>query len=244
MANSHDDTTEGAVHYFQDERGNWHSYTFTEKSAGTTGTSNQVLSIAPEPGLPLNSQYHSSTLSEFRCDRPNLSNYDGISLTPPTANEPRQSTSLSLSAVGNTACIGNQGTVLKTPSSSESWTSVSSNELTVDTTTNKMYASYRRNPHQHHHRGPSASTHGHSRNQSQSGSPSPIPSVPSLVTITPEYTSVSASASTHALSTRLPMPSYSSMQRSWQRNRRDVLQVLTESLRGNLLMSLFIILLS
>ena len=35
MATDHEDTTEGAVHCFQDEFGNWHSYTFSQESTGT-----------------------------------------------------------------------------------------------------------------------------------------------------------------------------------------------------------------
>ncbi|XP_033735638.1 pecanex-like protein 1 [Pecten maximus] len=34
MATSHDDTTEGAVHWFKDDQGNWLSYTFGENSSG------------------------------------------------------------------------------------------------------------------------------------------------------------------------------------------------------------------
>lgn len=34
LASSHDDTTEGAMHYFQDELGNWFTYTFGENSSG------------------------------------------------------------------------------------------------------------------------------------------------------------------------------------------------------------------
>ncbi|XP_064603904.1 pecanex-like protein 1 isoform X2 [Liolophura sinensis] len=34
LATSHDDTTEGAVHCFQDERGNWLTYTFGKESSG------------------------------------------------------------------------------------------------------------------------------------------------------------------------------------------------------------------
>nr|CAD7430528.1 unnamed protein product [Timema monikensis] len=38
IATSHDDTTEGAVHCFRDEHGNWLSYTFNEKGMGTANT--------------------------------------------------------------------------------------------------------------------------------------------------------------------------------------------------------------
>ena len=35
IATDHEDTSEGAVHCFQDEFGNWHSYTFGQDSSGT-----------------------------------------------------------------------------------------------------------------------------------------------------------------------------------------------------------------
>jgi hypothetical protein len=35
IATSHDDTSEGAVHCFRDEHGNWQSSTFAEKGTGT-----------------------------------------------------------------------------------------------------------------------------------------------------------------------------------------------------------------
>ena len=35
IATDHEDTSEGAVHCFQDEFGNWHSYTFGQESSGT-----------------------------------------------------------------------------------------------------------------------------------------------------------------------------------------------------------------
>ena len=38
IATSHDDTSEGAVHCFRDEHGNWLSYTFAEKGNGTANT--------------------------------------------------------------------------------------------------------------------------------------------------------------------------------------------------------------
>ena len=36
LATDHEDTSEGAVHCFQDEFGNWHSYTFSQTSAGVS----------------------------------------------------------------------------------------------------------------------------------------------------------------------------------------------------------------
>ncbi|XP_071440736.1 pecanex-like protein 1 isoform X2 [Hetaerina americana] len=38
IATSHDDTTEGAMHTFQDEFGNWRTYTFDERGTGTAST--------------------------------------------------------------------------------------------------------------------------------------------------------------------------------------------------------------
>ena len=38
LATDHEDTTEGAIHCFQDEFGNWHSYTFGQESSGTART--------------------------------------------------------------------------------------------------------------------------------------------------------------------------------------------------------------
>ncbi|XP_021944333.1 pecanex-like protein 1 isoform X3 [Folsomia candida] len=221
VANSHDDTTEGAIHYFQDERGSWHSYIFTEKSPAPITTIIDASNPLNFP--PVINEYQNSDKSagNIRSD------------FTASNTEPRQSTSLNPSGCGGSH---HHPLGIKTPSS-ESWSSGSST-TELDTSTNKMYASYRRSNPPHHSRGISGGGGGGtvqslSRGQSQtdSGCPSPIASVPSLVTITPEYNSVSASNSSHALSsTRLPMPSYSSMQRSWQRNRRDVLQVLTESI--------------
>jgi hypothetical protein len=252
VASSHDDTTEGAVHYFQDERGNWHSYTFTDKPAIGTATQTAVTGVHSADSMKKEPPYSvtsTAILEEYASVQRFMDPCDDMPQPSRSRSiEPRQSTSMSLIGVSNSTSGGTQGGLeIKTPSSSESWSSVSSSELAVDTMTNKLWAAsyHRRNPHHHHHH------HHHSRaapsslilgghnsrsnhSQTGSGSPSPIPSVPSLVTITPEYNSTSVSASTslnnNALSGRLPMPSYTSMQRSWQRNRRDVLQVLTGSL--------------
>lgn len=222
IASSHDDTSEGAIHYFQDEHGNWHSYTFAEP-----GSSSAIPTI--REAAPLNPTHAPGT-------KRNLSSGDTRAEPLPTcmALEPRQSTSSNwvedilganeppMIPPGHPLLGG-----LKTPSSSESWSSESSTELAVDPNTNKMYAAYRRN----NVPVPPQTTIGHLHGSlTASGNPSPIPSMPSLITITPESTA-SAGVSGHtATSGRLPVPSYSSMHRSWQRNRRDVLQVLTESL--------------
>lgn len=213
IASSHDDTSEGAIHYFQDEHGNWHSYTFSEQASGIATPA--IHETAP-PSSSKTSQSAAESVGE-------------------QSFEPRQSTSSNWSnnETGHTS-VGTDGShsmsralaaCIKTPSSSESWSSESSTELAVDTNTNKMYAAYRRNL--------PISTQpiqGHSHSLSASGGPSPIPSMPSLMTITPESTA-SASVAAHATTTgRLPVPSYSSMHRSFQRGRRDVLQVLTESI--------------
>ena len=151
---------------------------------------------------------------------------------PGGSTEPRQSTSTNWNANETAGSSGHDGNVsmsrtlascAKTPSSSESWSSESSTELAVDTNTNKMYSSYRRNL-------PASAQPNQGHSLTASGGPSPIPSMPSLMTITPESTA-SASVSAHVTTSgRLPVPSYSSMHRTWQRNRRDVLQVLTESI--------------
>jgi len=250
VASSHDDTSEGAVHYFQDERGHWHSYTFAEKPSAS------VTAITPSDPSKRDGPYtvtSSAILEEYIP----MERFSEVSEELPTSSRRRLSennkklcTSSSLGGAVSNSTSGGTGLDMsnnKTPSSSESWSSVSSSEIAVDTMTNKLWAAsyHRRNPHPHHHTThhlsripPSnlliAGMHHHSRSQTGSGSPSPIPSVPSLVTITPEYHSGNVSVSTslnNALSGRLNLPmSYSSMQRSWQRNRRDVLQVLTSSL--------------
>ena len=50
--------------------------------------------------------------------------------------------------------------------------------------------------------------------------------MPSLITITPDV----SSTTTQGISARLPLASYAPIQRTWQRQRRDVIQVLTDSL--------------
>ncbi|ODM97119.1 Pecanex-like protein 1 [Orchesella cincta] len=173
IASSHDDTSEGAVHYFQDELGHWHSYTF----AGQV-----MVSEAPAVrGPPLASNFQ----PVVKFTQP----LTGDSSCEPNSAcvEPRQSTSTNCNQ-NETACSsggGNANTTaylsmsnalsscIKTPSSSESWTSESSTELAVDPNTNKMYESYRRNlptssvPSQRSHQGLNVS-----------GGPSPIPSMP------------------------------------------------------------------
>ncbi|XP_049842209.1 pecanex-like protein 1 isoform X6 [Schistocerca gregaria] len=46
IATSHDDTTEGAVHCFRDEHGNWMSYTFHERGAGTANHGVMPIAVA------------------------------------------------------------------------------------------------------------------------------------------------------------------------------------------------------
>ncbi len=57
LATDHEDTTEGAVHCFQDEFGNWHSYTFSQES---TGTASQVLPTS----TPISSRMITTALSQ------------------------------------------------------------------------------------------------------------------------------------------------------------------------------------
>jgi len=104
-----------------------------------------------------------------------------------------------------------QSAIIKTPSSSESWSSVSSSELVVDPTNHKLYSTstYRRGIQQVPQR-PRQST-------------SPIetlnfqyePSIPASLAITQ--------------SGRTSIPLTGGIARPWQRNPRDVLSVLTES---------------
>ena len=58
LATDHEDTTEGAVHCFQDEMGNWHSYTFSQESAGTAS-----IVVPPASGLRGPSGISASTAS-------------------------------------------------------------------------------------------------------------------------------------------------------------------------------------
>ena len=62
VANSHDDTSAGSVHYYQDERGNWQTYCFVEKAPSGTdiglssadpSTSHTRLKLLPRDELGL-----------------------------------------------------------------------------------------------------------------------------------------------------------------------------------------------
>ena len=50
IATSHDDTSEGAVHCFRDEHGNWQSYTFAEKGTGTANMGMMPIAAAAANG--------------------------------------------------------------------------------------------------------------------------------------------------------------------------------------------------
>lgn len=63
IATSHDDTSEGAVHCFRDEHGNWLSYTFAEKGTGTANMG--VMPIAAAAAATANSKLL-STLLRYR----------------------------------------------------------------------------------------------------------------------------------------------------------------------------------
>lgn len=234
-ANSHDDTTEGAVHYFQDEEGNWHSYTFGNKN--NVGRVNPV-SCDLLPKLD-------SLVSKD--EQLKLEPQQGI-ITVKYCVIYRNSVSVIITGSSSSGVGANFSLKVKTPpSSSESWSSASSSELAVDPAYacrrpgDRMipplpfFMNNRNSSHNCRCRGIPGLSHCPNHNFSQacspSGLPSPLPSMPSLATITPEF-STSASASTHAISSRLiPPPTLplGAMQRSWQRNPRDVLQVLTES---------------
>lgn len=69
LATDHADTTEGAVHCFQDEFGNWHSYTFSQESTGTasvvvptsTPVSSRLMnSLSQPPKTELGSDFRTS----------------------------------------------------------------------------------------------------------------------------------------------------------------------------------------
>jgi hypothetical protein len=60
IATSHDDTSEGAVHCFRDEHGNWLSYTFAEKGTGTANTG--VMPIAAAAAAAANGKLLSTLL--------------------------------------------------------------------------------------------------------------------------------------------------------------------------------------
>ncbi len=96
----------------------------------------------------------------------------------------------------------------------------------MDPSNNKLYTPYTRT-HGYHH-----ASHGHtrdlSRTESMSGAGSPLPSMPSLVT--PDYSMISSSLTQSlAMNGRMILPVTGGVPRTWQRNPRDVLQVLTES---------------
>ncbi|XP_013392762.1 pecanex-like protein 1 [Lingula anatina] len=71
LATSHEDTTEGAVHCFQDEMGNWYTYTFGE---GSTGTATGIAEKTPYDRWDSSSSDSGST----------------VILDPPKDNQTRQ----------------------------------------------------------------------------------------------------------------------------------------------------------
>lgn len=87
IATDHEDTTEGAVHCFQDEFGNWHSYTFGTES---TGSSNAV---NPNP-----TAVNSRLLNTFLQSRPDPNDSRGLD-NAKTAQDPTRSRSRSNSNV-------------------------------------------------------------------------------------------------------------------------------------------------
>jgi len=60
IATSHNDTSEGAVHCFRDEHGNWQSYTFAEKGTGTANMG--MMPIAAAAAATANGKLLSSLL--------------------------------------------------------------------------------------------------------------------------------------------------------------------------------------
>lgn len=60
IATCHNDTSEGAIHCFRDEHGNWLSYTFSEKGTGTANTG--VMPIAAAAAATANGKLLSTLL--------------------------------------------------------------------------------------------------------------------------------------------------------------------------------------
>ncbi|XP_023722503.1 pecanex-like protein 1 isoform X5 [Cryptotermes secundus] len=65
IATCHNDTSEGAVHCFRDEHGNWLSYTFSEKGTGTANTG--VMPIAAAAAATANGKLLSTLLRQKQC---------------------------------------------------------------------------------------------------------------------------------------------------------------------------------
>ena len=84
LATDHEDTTEGAIHCFQDEFGNWHSYTFGQESSGTART----VASASAP---------TNTMSTLASTRPQVSNiYSSHGVVAPLAKSSRANSNASL----------------------------------------------------------------------------------------------------------------------------------------------------
>ena len=85
LATDHEDTTEGAIHCFQDELGNWHSYTFGQESSGTARTVASA-SIAS-----------TNTTSTITSARPQVTNlYSGHGVGTPLTKNSRANSNASL----------------------------------------------------------------------------------------------------------------------------------------------------
>ena len=85
LATDHEDTTEGAIHCFQDELGNWHSYTFGQESSGTARTVASA-SVAS-----------SNTTSTITSSRPQIMNlYSGHGAGTPITKNSRANSNASL----------------------------------------------------------------------------------------------------------------------------------------------------
>lgn len=109
-------------------------------------------------------------------------------------------------------------TLAKTPSSSESWSSVSSSELAVDPTNHKLYATHRRG----------------GQNIQQLQQQRPHATVSPIESLSFHYEPNNSGSLVHQQSgrTTISLPPgviAQSLSRPWQRNPRDVLSVLTES---------------
>ncbi|XP_067123903.1 pecanex-like protein 1 isoform X2 [Centruroides vittatus] len=104
LASSHNDTTSGAVHCFQDEHGNWLTYTFDENSTGvakglSTATDAKLLEFMMDNKWETASHSSSSSGSTVILDSPAVvlhtpklqSSFTGLEFPPPSSSNPFRS---------------------------------------------------------------------------------------------------------------------------------------------------------
>ncbi|XP_063226315.1 pecanex-like protein 1 isoform X2 [Bacillus rossius redtenbacheri] len=105
IATSHDDTTEGAVHCFRDEHGNWMSYTFDEKGSGTANSGVMPLAAAAANGKLLSTLLRQGPAAQDTWDHPcaDLLSNSSISLNSSDASACPASTSVTTVTTGKPA---------------------------------------------------------------------------------------------------------------------------------------------